>query len=83
MLIITSPDKLDEDLLVAQMQGKFETRIVLGAGHVIHEDAPDKTAEGILHFISRHGLTKDGEAALLRAKLERARTATHGRIFSP
>ena len=50
-------------------------RPVPGAGHVLHEDAPDKVAEALRAFLSRHGLSSRAEEALLREKLRRARAA--------
>lgn len=35
-------DRLDKELAVGQMQGKFQMQIVGHVGHAVHEDAPDK-----------------------------------------
>ena len=59
------------------MRGALEVRPVPGAGHVLHEDAPDKVAEQLRAFLSRHGLSSRAEAALLQEKLRRARAAAH------
>ena len=40
--IMTGVDRLDKDLAVGQMQGKFQMQIVGQVGHAVHEDAPDK-----------------------------------------
>lgn len=78
LLLVPDPDRLDPELVVAQMQGKYQLRPIAGAGHVLHEDAPDKVAEAILTFLSRAGLTAGSEARLLAARLERSRAAAAG-----
>ena len=65
----------DGALLVALRAGRFQLGVVTGAGHVLHEDAPDKVAEALLAFLSRHGLTAAGDAELLKKRLEAARAA--------
>lgn len=35
-------DRLDKELSIGQMQGKFQMQIVGQTGHAVHEDAPDK-----------------------------------------
>ena len=71
-------DSLDGALLTARMQGAFELRLIAGAGHALHEDAPDKVAEAVLAFLSRTGATRHAEAALLEEKMRRARSAAGG-----
>lgn len=73
LLLLADAESLDGPLTVAQMQGKLQVRVIAGAGHVLHEDAPDKVGEAITAFLSRHGITREAEAALLAAKLTRAR----------
>lgn len=63
---------LDAPLIAALRQGRFQLGIVTGAGHVLHEDAPDKVAEALLGFLSRHGLTAAVDAELLRERLAAA-----------
>ena len=75
MLLLPDADRLDRELIVAQMQGKYALRLVAGVGHVMHEDAPDKVAEAILQFLSRARLTADLEAHMLAERLERSRAA--------
>ncbi|XP_063931593.1 protein phosphatase methylesterase 1-like [Zophobas morio] len=53
LLIVTGLDKLDTELTIAQMQGKFQVGIVPFAGHNVHEDAPEKVAEIIADFLKR------------------------------
>ena len=47
-------DRLDTALTVGQMQGKFQLSVMPTAGHAIHEDQPQKVAELIATFITRH-----------------------------
>jgi hypothetical protein len=72
MLVLADVDRMDSlgmPLTVAQMQGKFRLQVIAGAGHVVHEDAPDKVAEAIASFLSRNGLTEAREHELLAARL--------------
>ena len=73
LLLLPAVDALDADLAAAHMAGRFELRPVPGAGHVLHEDAPDKVAEALRAFLSHHGLTSRAEASLLAERLRRAR----------
>ncbi|QDZ22779.1 protein phosphatase methylesterase [Chloropicon primus] len=52
LLLLAGTDRLDKDLTIGQMQGKFQMK-VLPAGHAIQEDEPDKTAEAVDDFITR------------------------------
>ena len=40
LLLLAGVDRLDKELTIAQMQGKFQMQVFAGAGHSIHEDAP-------------------------------------------
>lgn len=46
-------DRLDTTLMRGQMMGKFELRVVYGAGHIIQEDCPDQVSNAILEFCGR------------------------------
>jgi protein phosphatase methylesterase 1 len=52
LLLLAGTDRLDKDLTIGQMQGKFQMK-VLPAGHAIHEDEPQKTCEAVDEFIQR------------------------------
>lgn len=58
LLLLASLDRLDTDLTVAQMQGKFEVHAFEQSrgrcGHVIHEDIPDAVAEVLSTFLVRN-----------------------------
>jgi protein phosphatase methylesterase 1 len=75
LLVLADVETLDSTLTIAQMQGKYELKMISGAGHTLHEDAPDKVGEALCAFFSRHGITKEAEKALLEAKLKRAKAA--------
>ena len=57
MLLLAGVDRLDRDLMVGQMQGKFQMQVLPQCGHAIHEDAPDKVAEAVANFLIRNRLT--------------------------
>uniref|UniRef100_A0A7S3DZ53 Protein phosphatase methylesterase-1 n=1 Tax=Chloropicon laureae TaxID=464258 RepID=A0A7S3DZ53_9CHLO len=52
LLLLAGTDRLDKDLTIGQMQGKFQMK-VLPAGHAIHEDEPDKFCEALDGFLTR------------------------------
>ena len=54
MLILAGIDRLDRDLTVGQMQGKFQMQVLPQAGHAGHEDVPDRMAELWATFLTRN-----------------------------
>eukprot|EP00112_Aurelia_sp_Birch-Aquarium-sp1_P006690 Seg1733.1 transcript_id=Seg1733.1/GoldUCD/mRNA.D3Y31 product="Protein phosphatase methylesterase 1" protein_id=Seg1733.1/GoldUCD/D3Y31 len=56
LLILAGIDRLDKDLTIGQMQGKFQMHVLPNCGHTVHEDAPDKVAELMVAFLQRHKL---------------------------
>uniref|UniRef100_A0A8C5LZR9 Protein phosphatase methylesterase 1 n=1 Tax=Leptobrachium leishanense TaxID=445787 RepID=A0A8C5LZR9_9ANUR len=53
-LLLAGVDRLDKDLTIGQMQGKFQMQVLPQCGHAVHEDAPDKVAEAVATFLVRH-----------------------------
>jgi len=51
LLVVAGSDRLDKDLIIAQMQGKFKYEVVPKVGHVVQEDNPKKLAQSILQFV--------------------------------
>ncbi|XP_039288014.1 protein phosphatase methylesterase 1 [Nilaparvata lugens] len=58
LLLLANLDRLDTDLTVGQMQGKFEMHAfetVAGrVGHSVHEDVPDNVARVVATFLTRN-----------------------------
>jgi protein phosphatase methylesterase 1 len=54
MLLLAGVDRLDKDLMIGQMQGKFQQQVLPEAGHVVQEDRPDQTATTILDYLRRN-----------------------------
>ena len=52
LLILTGIGRLDTELTVAQMQGKFALKI-LRCGHMVHENAPGAVFDAIEGFVDR------------------------------
>lgn len=42
LLLLAGIDRLDRDLTIGQMQGKFQMQVLPKVGHAVHEDAPFK-----------------------------------------
>ncbi|KAJ2900384.1 Protein phosphatase methylesterase 1 [Coemansia aciculifera] len=54
LLILAGTDRLDKELLIAQMQGKFQLELLPAAGHTIQEDLPDRVGDAIVSFWRRN-----------------------------
>jgi len=37
LLVLAGTDRLDKELMIGQMQGKFQMIVVPGTGHMLHE----------------------------------------------
>ncbi|KAF0307051.1 Protein phosphatase methylesterase 1 [Amphibalanus amphitrite] len=57
VLLLAGIDRLDRELSVGQMQGKFQIQVVPRSGHVVHEDVPDRVAGIVATFLIRQRLT--------------------------
>jgi hypothetical protein len=53
ILLLAASDRMDTDLTIAQMQGKFKLSVVNNTGHIIHEDDPSETYKIIDGFIKK------------------------------
>ena len=54
LLLLAGVDRLDRDLTVGQMQGKFQMQVLPQVGHTVHEDSPDRVAEVLAGFLVRN-----------------------------
>ena len=54
LLILAGTDRLDKDLMIGQMQGKYQLQVFPDAGHFVHEDQPLKTAQVVADFYRRN-----------------------------
>jgi len=54
LLLLAGTDRLDRDLMIGQMQGKFQLQVFPEAGHFVQEDSPEKTAEAMVEFYKRN-----------------------------
>ena len=53
ILILAGTDRLDRELLMGQMQGKFQLVLLSRAGHAVHEDESGEVAAAVAGFIKR------------------------------
>eukprot|EP01080_Neovahlkampfia_damariscottae_P012942 gene12942-7522_t len=56
LLILAGRERLDTTLTIAQMQGKFQMKLIPKVSHMIQEDEPEKTANVIIEFLKKFGL---------------------------
>ncbi|KAI9720364.1 MAG: Protein phosphatase methylesterase 1 [Candelaria pacifica] len=54
LLLLAGTDRLDKELMIGQMQGKYQLQVFPDAGHFIHEDLPEKTAISLVDFYKRN-----------------------------
>ena len=54
LLLLAGTDRLDKELMIGQMQGKFQLQVFPEAGHFVQEDLPDQTAELVVEFFKRN-----------------------------
>lgn len=54
LLLLAGTDRLDKELMIGQMQGKFQLQVFPAAGHFLQEDLPEKTAEAVVEFVKRN-----------------------------
>lgn len=54
LLLLAGTDRLDKELTIGQMQGKFQLQVFPDAGHFVQEDLPDQTAELVVEFFKRN-----------------------------
>ena len=54
VLFLAAPDRMDTDLCIAQMQGKFKLICFpMEVGHLMHEDSPKHIAQEMHKFLRR------------------------------
>ncbi|WOO76535.1 Protein phosphatase methylesterase 1 [Vanrija pseudolonga] len=54
LLVLAGQERLDRDLMVGQMQGKFQLEVMQDVGHYLHEDDPDTLATTLVAFWRRN-----------------------------
>lgn len=54
LLVLAGTDRLDKELMIGQMQGKFQMEVIPDVGHMLHEDDPSRTAEILVDFWRRN-----------------------------
>lgn len=54
LLLLAGTDRLDKELMIGQMQGKFQMQVFPEAGHFVQEDMPERTAEVVAEFYKRN-----------------------------
>ncbi|KAF2468240.1 protein phosphatase methylesteras-like protein 1 [Lindgomyces ingoldianus] len=54
LLMLAGTDRLDKELMIGQMQGKFQLQVFPSAGHFLQEDQPERTAEVVVEFVKRN-----------------------------
>ncbi|KAK9838122.1 hypothetical protein WJX81_002596 [Elliptochloris bilobata] len=53
LLLLAGTDRLDRELTIGQMQGRFQLALLPQAGHAVHEDESQRTAELLQNFTRR------------------------------
>lgn len=72
LLLLAGTDRLDKELMIGQMQGKYQLQVFPEAGHFIQEDQPVKTAQVLVDFYKRN----DRSALVLPPKVADMQAST-------
>ncbi|QLL33371.1 hypothetical protein HG536_0E02820 [Torulaspora globosa] len=62
LLLLAGNDNLDKELIIGQMQGKYQLVVFQDSGHFIQEDVPRKTAITLIDFWKRN----DSRSAVIK-----------------
>ncbi|PWN36412.1 alpha/beta-hydrolase [Meira miltonrushii] len=54
LLLLAGTDRLDKELMIGQMQGKYQLVVFPDVGHSLQEDAPQRTAQTLVEFWRRN-----------------------------
>ncbi len=54
LLLLAGADRLDKELMIGQMQGKYQLVVFQDVGHCLQEDAPERTARTLVDFWKRN-----------------------------
>lgn len=54
LLVLAGTDRLDTELMIGQMQGKYQLVVMQEVGHCLQEDAPDRLAVTLVDFMKRN-----------------------------
>ncbi|CAD6582329.1 MAG: Protein with carboxyl methyl esterase activity, partial [Tremellales sp. Tagirdzhanova-0007] len=54
LLVLAGQERLDRELMVGQMQGKFQLEVMQNVGHYLHEDDPAGLATTLVAFWRRN-----------------------------
>jgi len=57
LLLLAGVDRLDKELTVGQMRGRFQMMVLPKVGHAVHEDSPERVADDIATFMIRNKFT--------------------------
>lgn len=57
LLVLAGTDRLDKELMIGQMQGKYQLVVFQDAGHFVQEDVPQKLAHLLHDFWERNNKT--------------------------
>ena len=52
-LLLAANDRMDKELTIAHMQGRFKMVVIDGVGHVIQEDKPKAVADSFKGFLDK------------------------------
>ncbi|KAG0053488.1 Conserved oligomeric Golgi complex subunit 2 [Gryganskiella cystojenkinii] len=54
LLVLAGTDRLDKDMMIGQMQGKFQMLVFPNSGHNVQEDEPERMARELIAFWKRN-----------------------------
>lgn len=68
LLVLAGAESLDKDLMIGQMQGRFQIGVFQDVGHCLQEEAPQRLAHLLLEFWRRNEQGRDQRKILKNVK---------------
>lgn len=68
LLVLAGAESLDKDLMIGQMQGRFQIGVFQDVGHCLQEETPQRLAHLLLEFWRRNEQGRDQRKILKNVK---------------
>ena len=68
LLVLAGAESLDKDLMIGQMQGKYQLSVFQDVGHNLQQDAPERLANLLVEFWRRNEQGRDQRKILKNVK---------------
>ena len=77
ILLLAGSDRMDKELTVAHMMGKFQMKVLYDVGHVVHEDDPVGTAKCFREFVKTFKWPEEFEREIVITNMSGKQVVIH------